>query len=93
MRIPNPFVLVLRVIAWPFLRGFMLLLHSVRFQKWWLRSFAKMGLAENVLTTMAEQLNTFNRAHGIEATYVIGEPNPVERTNADEEKASGEAKT
>ena len=92
MKIPNPLVLLVRIIFWPITQGFVLLLHSVRFQKWWLHSFAKMGTPENVLTQMADSLNRFNSAHGIEASYVIAQPHPVERATPDEEKTSGEAK-
>ena len=95
MKIPNPFALALRVIAWPFVQLFMLALRSVRLQSWILAKFADMGVPQQTLNQTAEAFNMFNHDRGIPAKFVPP-PRPeaptVERATSDEEKTSGEAK-
>lgn len=89
MKIPNPFVLVLRVIAWPFLKLAMVFLSAIWFQAWVLGKMWAMGVDQATVNKLAYTFNEVNRKNGKPVAF---QAYPVERATSDEEKTSGEAK-
>jgi hypothetical protein len=90
-RIPNPFGIVFRLIAWPFVALFLILMRLVPVQVWMLKKFAASGCSQDVLNQMAAAFNRINSERGTPAKFIV--PDDVDKSQIDQGTKQNEAKS
>lgn len=92
MKVPNPFVLFLKALSWPFWELLKWLCARVWFQKWVLERFAASGLPQSFVNQVAATFNDVNQALGIPVVYAIAPADAVEKSQSEQAEKPSEAK-